>query len=156
MPTFGVGIGTRIVPPRRSIFAFCARAICGKIGITRYSFYTFKLICPWIKQNANHRHTLITPLVCLYQTILDFLATKWQKSTYVDFSVLARGKILRCFFIIQIANYSRHISITSSTAKAVPLPQQGRLIKQKASLSRDSIFLLAFFFKCPLKTVNEE
>ena len=92
----------------------------------------------------------------IYLAILDFSATKQQKSTYVDFSVLAQGNILRCFFIIQIANYSRHISITSSTAKAVPLPQQGRLIKQKASLSRDSIFLLAFFLKCPLKTVNEE
>ena len=46
--------------------------------------------------------------------ILDYLVAKQQKSTCVDFSVLARGKIHRCFFLIQIATRKTNILTNQS------------------------------------------
>ena len=109
--------------PRRSIFAFCASST-NVISISRH----FRLRKAKCESSAHTHHTCLD---FTFSSNLGLFSCEATKNTYVDFSVLAQGNILRCFFIIQIANYSRHISITSSTAKAVPLPQQGRLIKNK-------------------------
>ena len=91
-------LGRIYAPPRRSLFACRASR-------QRFCLYCFTLSLGKSGRRNTHqkKHSNIP------MAILDYLVARQQKSTCVDFSVLARGKIHWCFFLIQIATRKTNI-----------------------------------------------
>ena len=76
---------------RRSIFAFCASST-NVISISRH-FRLRKAKC------ESSAHTHHTRLDFTFSSNLGLFSCEATKNTYVDFSVLTQGNMLRCFFI---------------------------------------------------------